>query len=370
MTVGVAREAKPGERRVALTPGGVRELTRDGHQVLVQEAAGRGSGFSDDDYIRSGARIVDREEVWADSELLVKVKEPIEDEYRLLHPGLSLFAYLHLAPNPALVDALIRSDVTALAYETVEDDTGELPLLTPMSEIAGPLAIHAAAHYLQTPYGGSGVLIGGASGVAAAKVVVLGGGHAGFEAARVAVGVGAEVTILELSPSRIRVLEHYFNGRVRVLMSDTAMIEEMVSGADVVVGTVLVSGARAPRLVTHAILEAMEPGSVLVDVAIDQGGCAESSHATTHEDPTYVVNEVVHYCVTNMPGAVPSTSTRALTNATLPYVRKLAALGIEDAILSDPCLALGVNVRGGEIVHDRVCEAYGHELDEQTAIVS
>ena len=369
MTVGVAREAKAAERRVALTPGGVKELTRDGHQVLVEEAAGRGSGFSDDDYVRSGARIVDHEEVWADSELLVKVKEPIEAEYRLLHPGLSLFAYLHLAPNPSLVEALVRSDVTALAYETVEVG-GELPLLTPMSEIAGPLAIHAAAHFLQTPYGGSGTLIGGASGVAAAHVVVLGGGHAGFEAARVAVGVGAEVTILELASERIRVLEHFFDGRVRVLMSDTAMIEEMVSRADVVVGTVLVSGSRAPRLVTHEILEAMEPGSVLIDVAIDQGGCAESSHATTHEDPTYVVDDVVHYCVTNMPGAVPSTSTRALTNATLPYIRKLAALGIDGAILSDPSLALGVNVRGGEIVHDRVREAYGHELDERTAVTS
>jgi alanine dehydrogenase len=370
MKVGVARERKASEKRVALTPPGVRELSKDGHVVLVEQGAGRGCGFSDDDYVRSGARIVDRVGVWEESDLLCKVKEPLEDEYPFLRPGLTLFTFLHLAPNPTLVEVLAGSGATAVAYETVEDARGDLPLLTPMSEIAGGLAAHAAAHFLQAPHGGSGLLIGGAAGVAAARTLVLGGGHAGFEAARVAAGMGAEVTILELSPVRLRELEHFFDGRVRVLISDTDTIEELVSEADVVVGTVLVSGARTPRLVTRRMLAHMPDGGVLIDVAIDQGGCAESSRPTTHDEPTFGVEGIVHYCVTNMPGAVPSTSTRALMNATLPYVRRIAGLGIEDAVRSDPLLARGVNVRAGEIVHDRVADAYEQALAERTAVAS
>ncbi len=370
MKVGVARERMVGEQRVAMTPAGVRELRKDGHDLLVEKGAGPGSGFSDEDYVRAGARIVVREEVWQKSDLLCKVKEPLEHEYPFLRPGLALFTFLHLAPNPTLVEALARSGTTAIAYETVEDARGDLPPLAPMSEIAGGLAAHAAAHFLQAPHGGSGKLIGGAPGVEAARVVVLGGGHAGFEAARTAAGMGANVSVVELSPVRIRELEHLLDGRVRVLISDTDTIESLVAEADVLIGTILVSGARTPRLVTRRMLAGMPDGGVLADVAIDQGGCAETSHPTTHEQPVFVTEGIVHYCVTNMPGAVPSTSTRALMNATLPYIRRLAGLGIDAAVQADPLLGLGVNVRGGEIVHDRVAHAYEQALAERAAVAS
>jgi alanine dehydrogenase len=370
MRVGVARERMDGEKRVALTPAGIRELRKDGHQPLVEKGAGEGCGFSDEDYVRAGARITVREEVWQKSELLCKVKEPLEYEYPLLRTGLTLFTFLHLAPNPTLVEALARAGTTAIAYETVEDARGDLPLLAPMSEIAGSLAAHAAAHFLQTPHGGSGKLIGGAPGVDAARVVVLGGGHAGFEAARVAAGMGANVTVVELSPIRIRELERFFEGRVRVLISDTDTIENEVSDADVLIGTILVSGARTPQLVTRRMLSGMQDGSVLVDVAIDQGGCAETSHPTSHQEPMFVAEGILHYCVTNMPGAVPSTSTRALMNATLPYIRRLAGLGIDEAVKGDPLLGLGVNVQGGEIVHNRVADAYEQAMSERTAVAS
>ncbi len=357
MIVGVARELKPAERRVALTPAGARELSGDGHRVLVEAEAGAGSGFPDRAYEEAGAEIVDQEQVWSTSELLLKVKEPIEPEYGLLRSGLTLFTYLHLAADPPLAAALRESGTCAIAYETVQDPAGRLPLLAPMSEIAGRLATQAGAYFLQSPQGGSGVLIGGAAGVAAARVLVLGGGAAGTAAARVAAGMGADVTILERSTARIGELEEIFEGRARVLMSDGVTIEEETGRSDLVIGTVLVPGARAPRLLTRELLASMRDGSVIVDVAIDQGGCAETSRPTTHAEPTFVVDGVVHYCVTNMPGAVPSTSTRALTNASLPHVRMLAGAGVDAALEADPGLAFGVNVRDGEIVSAPVAEA-------------
>ena len=361
MRVGVPGERKPAERRVALTPAGARELAADGHEVLVEAGAGKGSGFADADYERAGATLCSREEAWSESELVVKVKEPIASEYGFLREDLILFTYLHLAADRPLTDALVDSGICAIAYETVEDADGRLPLLAPMSEIAGRLAAQAGAFFLQSPQGGNGVLVGGAPGVAPARVVVLGGGTAGTHAARVAAGMGAEVTILERSLPRIRELEERFDGRARVLMSDAMTIERECAAADVVIGAVLLHGARAPHLITKPLLRAMGDGSVLVDIAIDQGGCAETSRPTTHDDPTYDVGGVVHYCVANMPGAVPSTSTRALTNATLPYVRELARLGVDGAIAADPGLAAGVNVRDGRIVSAPVAEAHAAE---------
>ena len=323
-----------------------------------QAGAGRGSGFDDTDYAQAGARLVDdATEVWAESELLLKVKEPIAPEYAHLRSDLVLFTYLHLAPDPDLTRALLDAGTTAIAYETVEDPNGGLPLLAPMSEIAGRLATQAGAFYLQAPLGGSGILIGGAPGVAAANVLVVGGGAVGAHAARVAVGMGAHVTILERSLPRIRVLEERFTGMARVLMSDGLTLRDELPRADLVIGAVLVPGARAPRLISREDLARLGPGSVIVDVAIDQGGCVETARPTTHGEPTYVVDGVVHYCVANMPGAVPRTSTRALTNATLPYVLALAS-GVGPALDADPGLRRGVNVDGGAIVNAAVEEAF------------
>jgi alanine dehydrogenase len=350
MRVGVVKEIKPSERRVALTPAGAAELTGAGHEVLVQVGAGVGSGFADEAYALAGAKLVDgAASVWGDSELVVKVKEPIASEYDLLSEDTALFTYLHLAAAPELTDALVAARTTAIAYETVEEADGSLPLLAPMSEIAGRLAGQAGAYFLQHPLGGRGVLIGGAPGVAPARVVVIGGGVVGFNAARVAAGMGAEVTILERSPRRLRELEDRFDGRIRVLMSDPHSLEEEVTNADVVVGAVLITGAAAPKLITRELLGKMRERSVIVDVAIDQGGCAETSRPTTHDEPTYVVDDVLHYCVANMPGAVPATSTRALTNATMPFVRALADRGVDAAIEQDPRLAAGLNTRAGEV---------------------
>ncbi|HEU4656954.1 MAG TPA: alanine dehydrogenase [Capillimicrobium sp.] len=358
MRIGVVTEIKPQERRVALTPAGALELTRAGHEVLVQAGAGEGSGFADAAYADAGARLVpEAADVWSSAELLLKVKEPIAPEYGLLNPDAVLFTYLHLAPDPELTTALLRSGTTAIAYETVEDERGALPLLAPMSEIAGRLATQAGAYWLQAPYGGNGTLIGGAPGVAPAKVLVIGGGAVGTHAARVAVGMGADVTILERSLPRIRQLEELFGASARVLMSDTLTLREELAVSDLVVGAVLIPGAKAPHLITRGDLAAMKDGSVITDVAIDQGGCAETSRPTTHAEPTYVVDGVVHYCVANMPGAVPVTSTRALTNATLPYVLRLAA-GVDAALEADPGLAKGLNVRAGEIRNASVAEAY------------
>ncbi|HEY7621933.1 MAG TPA: alanine dehydrogenase [Solirubrobacteraceae bacterium] len=348
--VGLVAEIKPGERRCALTPAGARELARAGHDVVVQAGAGVGSDFSDAQYAEAGASVVDdAASVWAQAELLLKVKEPIAAEYDSLRAGLTLFTFLHLAADRPLTEALVASGTTALAYETIEDAEGRLPLLAPMSEIAGRLAGLAAAYFLQSPFGGRGVLIGGSPGVAPARVSVLGGGVVGTHAARVACGMGADVTILERSLARVRQLEERFDGRARVLMSSQAQIAETLSHSDAIIGAVLVPGAATPKLVTRAMLGLLPARSVVVDVAIDQGGCFETSTATTHDKPTYVLDGVVHYCVANMPGAVPRTSTSALTNATLPYISMLADLGLDGAIAADPGIAPGVNVRGGEV---------------------
>jgi alanine dehydrogenase len=359
LRIGVVREIKQAERRVALTPAGARDLASLGHDVLVEQGAGAGSAFADDAYASVGARIVPyAEEVWRDSELLLKVKEPIEPEYGVMREGLTLFTYLHLAPDRPLTEALLTSGATAIAYETVETADGRLPLLAPMSEIAGRLAAQAGAYFLQAPLGGPGVLIGGVPGVAPARIVVIGGGVVGTQAARIALGTEAEVTILERSLDRLRELDEYFGARARILMSDAIILEEALRDADVVIGAVLVPGALAPRLVTREMLGLMKPHAVIVDVAIDQGGCFETSRPTTHADPVYEVDGVLHYCVANMPGAVPVTATRALTNATMPYVRRLAQEGIDAALADDPSFARGLNVKEGKIVYEPVARAY------------
>lgn len=359
MRIGVAKEIKPQEYRVALTPAGARELAQRGHEVLVETGAGLGSAFPDDAYERAGAAIGSVDDVWARSELLLKVKEPIQPEYARLRPGLTLFTYLHIAADEALTAALVESGVTAIAYETVEKDDGSLPLLAPMSEIAGRLAPQAGAHHLEKPNDGRGILLGGVAGVAPARVLVIGGGMVGYNAAVIAMGMRAQVTILDRSVDRLRHLEEILSGRVSLLMSSSLQLEESIKGADLVVGAVLIPGALAPKLVTREMLGSMKRGSVLVDVAIDQGGCAETSRPTTHDEPVYMVDGVIHYCVANMPGAVPITSTRALTNVTLPYVEAIADHGIVEAIRRDPALARGVNVVGGFVTYEAVAEAHG-----------
>jgi alanine dehydrogenase len=357
--VGLVTEIKPGERRCALTPSGARELSSDGHDVLVQAGAGDGSGFSDPEYADAGARLCrDARSVWQAADLLLKVKEPIAVEYGHLRAEQVLFTYLHLAADRPLTEALVASGTTAVAYETVEDADGRLPLLAPMSEIAGRLAAQAGATFLQAPLGGRGLLIGGVPGVPPARVTVLGGGVVGTHAARVACGMGAEVTILDSSLGRLRQLDELFDRRVRLVMSGAGPVEEELMRSDVVVGAVLVPGATAPRLITRAMLRLLPSRAVLVDVAIDQGGCFETSRPTTHAEPTYEVDGIVHYCVANMPGAVPRTATLALTNATLPYVRGLAELGVDGLIAHDRGVAAGVNVRDGEIVSAPVAEAF------------
>ncbi len=361
MWIGVAREIKLQEHRVALTPAGARELVQRGHDVIVESGAGLGSAFPDDAYERAGATIVSVDDVWSRSELLLKVKEPIAPEYPRLRPGLTLFTYLHIAADEPLTRALVDSGITGIAYETVETDSGALPLLAPMSEIAGRLAPQAGAHYLEKPKGGRGILLGGVAGVAPGRVVVIGGGMVGYNAAIIAIGLGAQVTILERSVDRMRYLEQILSGRVTLLMSSSLQIEESIKDADLVIGAVLIPGALAPKLITREMLGGMKEASVLVDVAIDQGGCAETSRPTTHDDPIYTVDGIIHYCVANMPGAVPITSTRALTNVTLPYVEALADYGIVDAIERDPELARGVNILGGRITYEAVAEAHGLE---------
>jgi len=370
MRIGVAREIKPQEHRVALTPAGARELLQRGHDVIVEAGAGLGSAFPDEIYERAGATIVSVDDVWSRSELLLKVKEPIAIEYPRLRPGLTLFTYLHIAADEALTRALVDSGITGIAYETVETDLGGLPLLAPMSEIAGRLAPQAGAHYLEKPKGGRGILLGGVAGVSPGKVVVIGGGMVGYNAAIIAIGLGAQVTIFERSVDRMRYLEQILSGRVTLIMSSSLQIETALEDADLVIGAVLIPGALAPKLVTREMLGGMKEASVLVDVAIDQGGCAETSRATTHDDPVYTVDGVIHYCVANMPGAVPITSTRALTNVTLPYVETLADHGVVPAIERDPELARGVNVLGGRVTYEAVAEAHGLEytpLDDALA---
>jgi alanine dehydrogenase len=357
--IGVAKEIKPQEYRVALTPAGARELVEAGHEVIVETTAGEGSAFRDEAYERSGARIAPVDDVWEQADLLLKVKEPIEPEYGRLRDGLTLFTYLHIAADEPLTRALVDSGVAAVAYETVETDRGALPLLAPMSEVAGRLAAQAGSHYLEKPLGGRGLLLGGVAGVAPGKVVVIGGGIVGYNAAVIALGLGAQVTILERSVDRMRHLEEVLHGRVSLLMSSSLQIEESLKETDVVIGAVLIPGALAPKLVTRAMIREMKDGAVLCDVAIDQGGCAETSRPTTHDDPVYVVDGVTHYCVANMPGAVPITSTKALTNVTLPYVEAIAEHGLAEAVSRDPSLSRGVNVLDGKITYEAVAEAHG-----------
>ena len=361
MRIGVAREVKTDEYRVALTPAGARELVEKGHEVIVETNAGEGSSFPDADYERAGARVVSLDDVWSLSELLLKVKEPIAKEYPRLREGLVLFTYLHIAADEPLTRALVDSGITAVAYETVETDDRRLPLLAPMSEIAGRLAAQAGAYFLEKPLGGRGLLLGGVPGVAPGRVLVLGGGVVGYNAAIIAIGLGAQVTILDRSIDRMRYLDEILSGRVTTVMSSTLQIESSIADADVVIGAVLVPGARAPKLVTRSMLGVMKKGAVIVDVAIDQGGCVETAKPTTHTDPVYSVDGITHYCVANMPGGVPITSTKALTNATLPYVEEIAELGLAEAVARDRALARGVNVLHGKITYEPVAEA--HDLE-------
>jgi alanine dehydrogenase len=362
MKVGVPTEIKEDEYRVALTPAGVRELTEHGHDVVVQSGAGEGSAIPDGAYESQGARVLpDAPSVFEASELILGVKEPQPEEVELLRPEHTLFTYLHLAPAPELTRGLMESGATCVAYETVEDSQGGLPLLAPMSEVAGKIATQAGAFFLEKPLGGRGILLGGVPGVAAATVMIIGGGAVGLNAAFIAIGMEADVFIYDVSIDRLRDLDLALNGRCSTVYSSTLAVEEMLPRADLVIGAVLVHGAKAPYVVRREQLKLMKRHAVLVDVAIDQGGCFETSHPTTHRDPTFEVDGITHYCVANMPGAVPITSTFALTNATIPYVLELADHGVAEAARRDPGLRLGINVSGGTVTHPAVAEAVGVE---------
>lgn len=361
MRIGVPKEIKPDEYRVGMTPDGVRALTREGHTVLVEKDAGEGSSFDNEHYRLAGAQIVDGPEgVWAESGLVVKVKEPLVEEYRFFRSDLTLFTFLHLAPEVELTRNLMDSGIVAVAYETVQDQSGELPLLLPMSEVAGRMAGQVGAQFLERRWGGRGVLLGGVPGVLPGRVVVLGGGVVGTNAARIALGLGAEVTLIDINPRRLRELDDLFGGRVRTVISREDTIARAVESADLLVGAVLIPGARAPHLVTEEMVRSMTPGAVIVDVAVDQGGSvATVDHVTTHTHPTYLKHGVVHYAVANMPGAVPRTSTFALTNVTFPYVQTIARWGLEAALERDPVLAGGLNLYHGKVTHPAVAEAHG-----------
>ena len=362
MKVGVPTEIKEDEYRVSLTPAGARELTDRGHEVLIQAGAGDGSSIPDEVYVSQGARIVpDAAAVFEQAEMVLGVKEPQPAEVEMLRPEHTLFTFLHLAPAPELTRGLQESGATCVAYETVEDAQGRLPLLAPMSEVAGKIATQAGAFFLEKPLGGRGVLLGGVSGVAAATVMVIGGGAVGMNAAFIAIGMEADVFVFDVSIDKLRELDVAFGGRASTVFSSTLAVEEMLPRADLVIGAVLVHGAKAPRVVRREQLELMKRHAVLVDVAIDQGGCFETSHPTTHRDPVFQIDGITHYCVANMPGAVPITSTHALTNATLPYVLALADHGVTEAARRDPGLRLGINVAGGTVTHPAVAEAVGVE---------
>jgi alanine dehydrogenase len=358
MILGVPKEVKDHESRVGVTPAGVKALHDAGHTVLVEHDAGALSAMPDDDFQAAGAEIVGSAyDVWRLSEMVVKVKEPVEKEYQHFRPDLVLFTYLHLAPLRDLTAALLKDRVTGIAYETVRDHTGGLPLLTPMSEVAGRMSVQVGAAYLEKEHGGRGVLLGGVPGVAPANVCIIGGGIVGTNAAKIALGMGAKVTLLDLSLNRLRELDDIFGGRLYSVASNSYNVERAVSEADLVIGGVLIPGAAAPKIVTRAMVAKMKKGAVIVDVAIDQGGCIETARPTTHSDPSYEVNGVVHYCVTNMPAAVPNTSTLALTNATFPYVMKLAKLGAKIAIQQDKGIAEGVNTYNGHLTYEAVATA-------------
>ena len=362
MIVGLPKEIKDNEYRVGLTPAGVRALTDAGHRVVVEQNAGVGSGFTDELYERAGARILKTaDEVWAQGEMIVKVKEPIAPEYPRMREGQLLFTYLHLAPDRELTKQLLERKVTGIAYETITDRAGTLPLLTPMSEVAGRMAIQVGSHYLEKMQGGRGVLLGGVPGVPAARVVILGGGVVGTNAAKIAVGMGAYVTIIDNNLGRLRELDDIFLSKISTLASSAYMIHDAISQADLIVGAVLIPGAAAPKLVTRNMLRDVPDGAVIVDVAVDQGGCIETTRPTTHSEPTYYVEGVLHYCVANMPGAVPRTSTFALTNATLPYTLKLAKRGFIQAIQSDQGLKAGVNTYAGRLTYEAVAVEQGLE---------
>ncbi len=360
MIVGLPKEIKDNEYRVGLTPAGVRALTDAGHQVVVERTAGEGSGFEDGLYQKAGAQILGSpDEVWAQGEMIVKVKEPIKPEYPRMREGQVLFTYLHLAPDKQLTEQLLKRKVNGIAYETITDRRGGLPLLTPMSEVAGRMAIQVGAHYLEKMSGGRGILLGGVPGVPAARVVIIGGGVVGTNAAKIAVGMGAHVTMIDNNLDRLRELDDIFLSKISTLASSAYMIHDAVSQADLIIGAVLVPGASAPRLVSRSMLKDVPNGAVIVDVAVDQGGCLETTRPTTHSDPTFYVEGVLHYCVANMPGAVPRTSTFALTNATLPYALRLANRGFFEAISSDSGLKAGVNTYAGHCTYEAVATSQG-----------
>jgi alanine dehydrogenase len=365
MKVGVPKELKDNEYRVAITPAGVRELVVSGHEVIIENDAGVGSSIFNDEFEAAGASIVpDADTVFADADMVLKVKEPIPEEFHRLRDGLVLFTYLHLAASEPVTRALTDAGTTGIAYETVELPDRSLPLLAPMSEVAGRMAPQVGASFLEREHGGRGVLLGGVSGVQPGKVVVIGAGMAGMNSAWIAQGMEAEVTVLDKNINKLRDIDRIHQGKIRTIASNRLSVEESVVEADLVIGAVLVPGAIAPKVVAEEVIEAMKPGAVVVDISIDQGGCFETSHMTTHSDPTYVVHDVVHYCVGNMPGAVPHTSTYGLTNATLPYVVALADQGVERAVREDPALAKGVNTYKGAVVYEPVAEAHGLDYTE------
>lgn len=359
MIIGVPKEIKNNENRVALTPAGTQELVKRGHSVQVQKSAGNGSGFLDEDYQKAGATLIDNAaEIFHNAEMIMKVKEPIEQEYKLIKKDQLVFTYFHFASYEPLTKAMIESGATCLAYETVERNDGSLPLLIPMSEVAGRMSIQEGAKYLEKPLKGRGILLGGVPGVKPAKVLVLGGGVVGTNAAKIAAGMGADVTILDLNLTRLRYLDDVMPKNVHTMVSNEYTIRELIKDSDLIIGGVLVPGAKAPKLITRDMLKSMRPGTVLVDVAVDQGGCIETCRPTTHEDPTFIIDDVVHYCVANMPGAVPYTSTLALTNATLPYAIRLAGQGWKKACQDNLELRLGLNVIQGEVVYKAVADAF------------
>src|SRR5216117_1517202 len=370
MILGVPREIKTAENRVALVPAGVESLVGDGHSVLVEQGAGLGSGFADDAYRAAGATLVPKPgDVWAKAELILKVKEPIESEWPRMRKGQVLFTYFHFAASESLTKAVVKSACVAIAYETVQLSTGELPLLTPMSEVAGRMAVQEGAKYLEKVFGGSGILLGGVPGVLPAEVLIIGGGVVGTNAAKMAAGLGAHVTLLDLSLDRLRYLADVLPPNVELLYSNRHNILDQLKRADLVIGAVLLPGAKAPKLVRRDDLKLMKPGSVIVDVAVDQGGCIETIKPTTHEQPTYVVDGIIHYAVANMPGGVPRTSTLALTNATFPYAKKLARLGWKEACKKDPSLLLGLNVVEGKVVYPGVAEAFNLQVVDTNTVL-
>lgn len=370
MRISIPTEVKNSEYRVALTPAGVHELVLEGHEVFVQSGAGIGSAMPDDEYAAAGAVLLDDvDTLWRDADLVLKVKEPIASEYRHFRPGLVLFTFLHLAADRVLTERLQASGMIAIAYETVQSSSGALPLLAPMSEVAGRLAAMVGAHTLMRPAGGPGLLMSGVPGTRPATVTVIGGGVAGSSAATVASGMGADVTVFDTSIARLRQLDDRFSGRVKTTASNPLDLRRAVTGSDLVIGSVLIPGARAPKLVTSDMVAQMRPGSVLVDIAVDQGGCFEDTRPTTHDDPTFAVGEAVFYCVANMPGAVPNTSTSALTNATLPYVRQIATRGWRAALAEDPALAAGLNIAAGMVVNRGVAAAHSLEYTEPQNVI-